>query len=96
MMIFTVDTGKGKTMARFVEYEAVLALWDKYHYEIATRSIEFDKRLRSLQTIDERCCVDCRHFRKDDPCFAYGFCKWFNTEKCSVDCCSMWGVKDND
>lgn len=82
-------------MARFVEYEDVLALWDKYHYMIAARATEFDRELRNLQTVDARCCGDCRHFRKDDNRIGHGTCDWYKKEKLSIDCCSMWGVKDN-
>jgi len=35
-------------MSDLIRREDVLALWDKYHYEIATKAIEFDKALREM------------------------------------------------
>ena len=35
-------------MSDLISRDDVIALWDKYHYEIATKAIEFDKELRQL------------------------------------------------
>lgn len=35
-------------MSDLIRREDVMALWDKYHYEIATKAIEFDRALRQL------------------------------------------------
>ena len=31
-----------------------MALWDKYHYEIATKAVEFDKELRTISSTEPR------------------------------------------
>ena len=35
-------------MSDLIRREDVMALWDKYHYEIATKAVEFDKDLREI------------------------------------------------
>lgn len=58
-------------MSDLIRREDVMALWDKYHYEIATKAVEFDKDLREIPSAEPKkgkwiritdsllCCSEC-------------------------------------
>lgn len=41
-------------MNDLIKREDVVALWDKYHYEIATKAVEFDKALREIPSAEPK------------------------------------------
>lgn len=41
-------------MSDLIKREDVVALWDKYHYEIATKAVEFDRALRQLPSAEPK------------------------------------------
>lgn len=41
-------------MSDLIRREDVMALWDKYHPEIATKAIEFDRALRQLPSAEPK------------------------------------------
>ena len=41
-------------MSDLIRREDVMALWDKYHYEIATKAVEFDKDLREIPSAEPK------------------------------------------
>lgn len=41
-------------MSDLIRREDAMALWDKYHYEIATKAVEFDKDLRAIPSAEPK------------------------------------------
>ena len=49
-LVQLAEEGRRKKMDELISRQEALDLWDKYHPYIATKAMEYDRKLRALQT----------------------------------------------